>query len=129
VTSLLSDFEDYQVENGTYLARKTDKAETERQWEEMKKYALYDDLKDLYAKVMPPLAGFDAKMDMMAQGYEQAREMIRRYDEVILDKANKTSIKEIQEHFKLYSRITSIEKIKQDIDIRFEEAQQKHETL
>jgi hypothetical protein len=55
--------------------------------------------------------------------------MIRRYDEVILDKANKTSIKEIQEHFKLYSRIASIEKIKQEIDIRFEEVQQKHETL
>ncbi len=83
------------MENGTYLSRKTDKVETERQWEEMKKYALYNDLKDLYGKVIPPLAGFDAKMDMMSQSYEQSKEMIRRYDEVLLDKANKTSIKEI----------------------------------
>jgi len=44
---------------GTYLSRKTDKQETERQWQEMKTYALYADLKDLYAKVLPPLAGFD----------------------------------------------------------------------
>ena len=66
LTNLTTEFEDYQVECGTYLARKTDKSETERQWEEMKKYALYNDLKDLYGKVIPPLAGFDAKMDMMS---------------------------------------------------------------
>ncbi len=106
LTNLTTEFEEYQVECGTYLARKTDKSETERQWEEMKKYALYNDLKDLYGKVIPPLAGFDAKMDMMSQGYEQSKEMIRRYDEVLLDKANKTSIKEIHEHFKLFSKIT-----------------------
>jgi hypothetical protein len=35
----------------------------------MKTYALYADLKDLYGKVIPPLAGFDQKMEMMAQGY------------------------------------------------------------
>ena len=47
--------------------------------------------------------------------------MIRRYDEVLLGKANKTSIKEIHEHFKLFSKITSIKKMQEDIDNRFEE--------
>jgi len=36
-------------------------------------------------------------MDMMAQGYEQSKEMIRRYDEVLSEKANKTAIKDIHE--------------------------------
>ena len=70
----------------------------------MKTYALYADLKDLYAKVIPPLAGFDQKMDMMAQGYEQSKEMIRRYDEVLNEKANKIAIKDLYEHLKLYAR-------------------------
>jgi len=59
ITMMDSEFKDYQVEVGKYLSRKTDKTETERQWQEMKTYALYADLKDLYGKVIPPLAGFD----------------------------------------------------------------------
>ena len=55
--------------------------------------------------------------------------MIRRYDEVLLNKANKTSIKEIHEHFKLFSKITSIQKMQLDIDQKFEEVHHNHETL
>ncbi len=44
---------------GTYLSKKTDKAETERIWVQLQQYALYQDLKELYAKVIPPLAAVD----------------------------------------------------------------------
>jgi hypothetical protein len=44
--------------------------ETERILDSLKQYALYQDLKDLYAKVMPPLGTFEQKMDEMAAGYE-----------------------------------------------------------
>jgi hypothetical protein len=95
LATLETDLKDYEVEVGTYLAKKTDKVETERLWQQMQQYALYQDLKDLYAKVIPPLAGFDEKMDNMAAGYEQSKEMLRRYDEVLTEKANKTAIKEL----------------------------------
>ena len=56
---------------------------------------MYQDLKDLYALVLPPMSLFESKMNEMSQGYEQSMEMIRRYDEVISDKANKTAIIEL----------------------------------
>lgn len=34
----------------------------------------------------------------MSRDYEQSMEMIRRYDEVLLEKANKMAIKEVYEH-------------------------------
>jgi len=33
----------------------------------------------------------------MSQDYEQSKEMIRRYDEVLLEKANKLALKELYE--------------------------------
>jgi len=39
-------------------------------WDEFKNYALYQDLKDLYAKVLPPLSTFESKMTEMSLGYE-----------------------------------------------------------
>ncbi len=50
--------------------------------------------------MMPPLATFEKKMDDMAAGYEQSKEVIRRYDEVISDKAGKGAIKEVYEAMK-----------------------------
>ena len=38
--------------------------------EDLKSYCSYEDLKDLYAKVMPPLAQFEDKMLTMATEYE-----------------------------------------------------------
>ena len=64
----------------------------------------------MYAKVLPPLSGFEQKMDEMEAGYEQSKEMIRRYDEVMSDKAGKTSIREIHEqmrHFIKLDKLTS----------------------
>jgi hypothetical protein len=65
-----NELKEMYVEMGELLSKKTDVTETERILESLKLYALYQDLKDLYAKVMPPLAVFEEKMDMMAAGYE-----------------------------------------------------------
>lgn len=82
------------------LTRKTDASETRKVWDQFSKYALYQDLKDLYNKVLPPLSTFESKMDEMSDSYEQSKEMIRRYDEIMSDKANKTAIKEIYEYMR-----------------------------
>ena len=65
-----NDLKEQYVEIGELLSKKTDVTETERILESLKLYALYQDLKDLYAKVMPPLGTFEQKMDEMAAGYE-----------------------------------------------------------
>jgi vancomycin resistance protein YoaR len=90
---------------------------------------LYQDLKDLYAKVIPPLAGFDEKMDNMAAGYEQSKEMLRRYDEVLTEKANKTAIKELQEHMKIFVKQEKLVKVQGEIDSQFEEVKKQQENL
>jgi uncharacterized phage infection (PIP) family protein YhgE len=37
-------------------------------------------------------------MEVMSRDYEQSKEMIRRYDEVLLEKANKLAVKELYEY-------------------------------
>jgi hypothetical protein len=89
-------------------------------WEQFEKYALYQDLRDLYAKVLPPLSTFEAKMDAMQVGYDQSKEMIRRYDEIISDKANKTAIKEIYELMRHFIKMDKLKEFQTNIDKRFE---------
>jgi hypothetical protein len=74
-------------------------------WDEFKNYALYQDLKDLYAKVLPPLSTFESKMTEMSLGYEQSKEIIIRYDEILSEKANKTAIKELYENMRNYIKV------------------------
>lgn len=56
------------------------------------KCARYEDFKDLYNKVIPPMKVFEDRMKEMGDDYERSKEMIRRYDEIITEKASKTSI-------------------------------------
>ena len=41
-------------------------------------------------------------MEEMSTGYEQSMEIIRRYDEIIAEKASKTSIFEIYKHLEIF---------------------------
>ena len=51
---------------------------------------------------MPALNGFEEKMELMSTEYEQAKEIIVRYDEVIAQKASKESLLEIKEHLETF---------------------------
>lgn len=115
IRNLENDLKEQYVEIGQLLAKKTDNTETERILENLKLYALYQDLKDLYAKVMPPLAVFEEKMDMMAAGYEQSKEMIRRYDEVMSDKASKRAITEVYEAMKPFVKQDHLKRVQEGI--------------
>ena len=52
------------------LSRKTETDETQKLWEEFKKYSSYSDLKDLYNRVMPTLQAYDKKMLEMSKDYD-----------------------------------------------------------
>ncbi len=119
----------FQVDMGTELAKKTDKLDLQKVWEQFNKYAMYQDLKDLYNKVLPPLSTFEAKMDEMSASYEQSKEMIRRYDEVISDKANKTAIKEIYEVMRNYPRNEKIKEIQGGFQKQVDGLKEEMETI
>ena len=115
IRNVENELKEQYVEIGQLLSKKTDNTETERILESLKLYALYQDLKDLYAKVMPPLSVFEEKMDSMAAGYEQSKEMIRRYDEVISDKASKRAITEIYEAMKPFVKQDQLRRVQDGI--------------
>jgi hypothetical protein len=80
------------------MQKKTEISETQKIWDEFKNYSTYEDMKELYSKVLPPLSTFEDKMLLMSSEYEQAKEIIGHYDEIISEKANKTTITELY-HF------------------------------
>jgi hypothetical protein len=114
-----NEIKEQYVEIGELMSKKTDITETERILDSLKMYALYQDLKDLYAKVMPPLATFEQKMDEMAAGYEQSKEVIRRYDEVISDKASKSAIKDVYDAMKPFVKNDFLKKVQEGIQSQF----------
>lgn len=80
------------------LPKKAEQLEVRRVWKNFENYCSYQELKDLYNKVMPTLQRYDAKMMDMSRDYERSKEIIRRYDEVLLEKANKLAVKELEEY-------------------------------
>ena len=116
--------ENFQVETSERLARKAERTELLGVVESLKKYALYQDLKDLYGKVLPPLSTFEAKMEEMSASYEQSKEMIRRYDEIMSEKASKTAIKEIYEVMRHFVRHEKIKEVQTQTAKEFETVQE-----
>ena len=63
-------------------------------WSNFKKYAQYDELKDLYKKCLPAISGFEDKLKIFMVELNKFELMIRRIDEVMCSKADKTKLKE-----------------------------------
>ncbi len=55
--------------------------------------------------------------------------MIRRYDEVISDKASKSAIKDVYEAMKPFVKQDQLRKVQDGIQGQFEEAIERHEKL
>ena len=51
-------------------------------WSNFKKYAQYDELKDLYRKCLPAISGFEDKLRTFMTDLEKIHVMMRRFDEV-----------------------------------------------
>ncbi|CDW89243.1 UNKNOWN [Stylonychia lemnae] len=70
----------------------------DRLWNNFRKFCKFDDLKDLYNKTVPEIQKFEQKIIDFTQEMEKSRIMIRRFDEVISEKASKLNIKEVYQH-------------------------------
>ena len=67
-----------------------------------KDYCSYKDLKLLYKKVVPAVKGFEANLVEFGKDMEQTKEIVKRFDEVILEKASKISLEAVDQKFELY---------------------------
>lgn len=72
------------------------KDDLQRVWRQLKRFAEYDDLKDLYKKVIPPLSEFEASVQMVEKRVNEFSEVLRRFDEILSKKVDKTYIKSLQ---------------------------------
>ena len=61
-------------------------------WQNFSKYALYQDYKDLYTRTVPEVKKFEEKMIKHDVDMQKTLAMVRRFDEVVTEKANKLEL-------------------------------------
>ena len=64
-------------------------------WSNFNQFALYDDLKDLYGKTVPEIKKFEDRIIEFNCQLERIDEIMRRFDEVITEKASKMDLRDI----------------------------------
>lgn len=79
------------------MPSKADVLEIQKMKKKFEGYASYEDYKELYNKVVPPIQQFEEQVISFSGDLERNREVIRRFDEVMLEKANKSNLSEISD--------------------------------
>ena len=102
-------------ESDTKLSAK----EGQKLWANFRKYAQYDELRELYRKTMPAISSFEDKLKENNDHNERVDMMCRRLDEVICSKADRATLKEFKEYCaEYYISKTDNEKTATLIDVR-----------
>lgn len=70
--------------------------EGQKLWANFRKYAQYDELKDLYRKTMPAISQFEDKLKENNDHNDKIDIMMSRLDEIICLKSDKESVKEFR---------------------------------
>ena len=86
------------VECRQELDKKMTSKEGQKLWANFKKYAQYDELKELYRKTMPAISSFEDKLMENNDHNERVDQMMRRIDEVLCQKADKTLVTEFRDY-------------------------------
>ena len=60
------------------------------------RFALYEDYKELYAKVIPSIKGFETKMQMFGKDNHLMMEMVKNFDKSLSQKASKNALENFQ---------------------------------
>jgi hypothetical protein len=77
------------------LQEKADVKDLSRVEKDVKQCAKQKDLKDLHTKTFPVLKTFEGRLEEFATDIDSFRLMINRFDEILLEKANKVPVEEI----------------------------------
>jgi len=75
--------------------------EGKKLWSNFRKYAQYEELKELYKKTLPAISNFEDKLRESNDHKERVDLMIRRLDELICTKADRTTLKEFKDYAKV----------------------------
>ena len=75
---------------------KTDIRVTDGLKEDLKRHALYDDLKELYEKTLTPIKTFQDAVSHFRTENEQMKAIIRQFDQTISKKASKVDINNLK---------------------------------
>ncbi|CDW78660.1 UNKNOWN [Stylonychia lemnae] len=90
----------------------------------IEKYALTSTLRDLRKEVVPLVQEFKKKMEIHDESYVQMKEMVRRFDEVLSEKASKMAINELQFHVEQhYVKKKYWDKLQEEINKTIEQQQ------
>ena len=73
-------------------------AEGQKLWANFRKYATNDEFRSLYKKTMPAISSFEDKLKENNDQNQRIQEMIRRVDETICIKADRTALKEYKDY-------------------------------
>ena len=71
--------------------------EGQKLWANFKKYAQYDELKDLYRKTLPAISSFEDKLQANNAHNERVDAMLRRLDEIICTKSDRSALKDFRD--------------------------------
>ena len=86
------------VEVRTEIDTKMAAKEGQKLWANFRKYAQYDELRELYRKTMPEISKFEDKLKENNDHNNKLDLCIRRIDEVICTKTDRNTMKEFREY-------------------------------
>jgi len=78
-------------------------------------YCQYRHLKELYNQVMPEIENFNHHLQTFKGQIEEQRLIIRRFDEVMLSKASKFNLEQIETEFKKHLIVTEYDEYRQKV--------------
>ena len=67
-------------------------------WDNFARFALYEDFKDLYNKVMPEIKKFESRIIIIDKELNKNNEIIQEFDKSISQKANKVSTRDFEKY-------------------------------
>ena len=74
------------------LEKRLTKLDGQRLWKHFQRFCEYEDLKDLYSKVVPEIAKFEEKLLGFEATIEQNQTIIRQFDENLSFKSDKIAL-------------------------------------
>jgi len=67
-------------------------------WANFAKFAVYDDLKDLYTRCIPAISGQEDKLKKVRDELAKMQEIMVNFDSLICEKASKEGLKNLTLH-------------------------------
>lgn len=90
--SIMDEIDELRVKVGDMVSNQ----DAQRIWRHMLRFAEFEDLKDLYQRVIPEISRFEGKIIDFNQQTEKLNEIVRQFDENLMSKSDKMYIMQLQ---------------------------------